>query len=117
MNDLSNEPGSADESASPSPPPPTGGCNESSATTPAESKSTASLKKTEYLLVVVGFILWFVIAGILTPISLGLITTPLTIIALISFGLSKNYKPLALGILVAVGLNFIISLSLGLTTS
>ena len=62
-----------------------------------------------------GFIGWFVIASLLAPISFGLITTPVTIICLIAFALSKTRKGLAGGILLAVAINFVISLIRGLS--
>lgn len=57
---------------------------------------------------------WYVVASLLVPFSFGLITTPLTIILMIGFGLSKTRKGLAGGILVAVALNFVVSLIQGL---
>lgn len=59
------------------------------------------------------FIGWYVIASILAPVSFGLITTPATLIALLVFGLSKDKKRIAGGILVAVAFNFLMSLILG----
>lgn len=64
-----------------------------------------------------GFFGWFVIASVLAPFSFGLITTPLTVIILISFALSKERKGIAGGILVAVSLNFFLALARGLQTN
>lgn len=61
-----------------------------------------------------GFAGWFLLATFLTPWSFGLISTPVTIICLIAFGLSKARKGIAGGILAAVSLNFAISLVRGL---
>jgi len=57
-----------------------------------------------------GFFGWFLIASILSPVSLGLIITPFTIFVLIMFGFSKKDKSIAGGILVAVSINFVVSL-------
>ena len=64
---------------------------------------------------ILGFIGWFVIASMIAPFSLGLITTPATVICLLIFGLSKTRKGLAGGILAAVSLNFLVSLLYGLS--
>jgi len=62
-----------------------------------------------------GFFGWFVIASLIAPFSFGLITTPATVICLIVFGLSKTRKGLAGGMLIAVALNFFVSLVRGLS--
>ena len=57
-----------------------------------------------------GFFGWFVIASLIAPFSFGLITTPLTVVYLIKYGLSKDKKGVAGGLLVAVSINFVVSL-------
>jgi hypothetical protein len=54
------------------------------------------------------------VASVLVPWSIGLVTTPATIIYLIAFGLSKTRKGIAGGMLAAVSLNLVISLVRGL---
>lgn len=61
-----------------------------------------------------GFVGWFVLATLIAPFSFGLITTPATVICLLAFGFSKQRKGVAGGILVAVSINFFISLVRGL---
>ena len=70
----------------------------------------------------IGFVGWFVLSAIIwIPLSksvdgilLNLFVFPLTIIALIVLGLIKRTRNLALGILLALAVNFVLSLVLGL---
>ncbi len=65
---------------------------------------------------IAGFIGWFVIATFLSGGSVwGLITTPATVLALILYTTSKQSRGVAGGILIAVALNFVVSLVRGLS--
>ena len=63
-----------------------------------------------------GFIGWYLIATVISSGGLfGLITTPVTLVALIAYANSKKSKGVAGGILIAIALNFFISLLRGLS--
>ncbi len=65
---------------------------------------------------IMGFIGWYLIATVLSSGAMfGLITTPVTLIALIVFARSKQSKGVASGILIAIALNFVVSLVKGVS--